>query len=530
MAFLSYPIVLPLLLLLPLIQFDPSSVVLVYYADKTKREKKGVLSLQNFRGIRPNVKVGTKQFVFAIETQDRKYILRASDQTTKGIWLAKLSEHCGQGTCKTIFQEGMVVGQGDTPKVPGGGGGLMGITLIAPAAFCLLGQYFVLPLLGVVVKFKCWPLVILCMATLHIIEPCAFGFCFYLAERVHHVTIPHQPLISQSEGLLNLSSPASVVVLSPEGGTIIFQIAYNLIRRLGCKLKAGVDIVWFETCKDHRPDEFVFFVVPSGTEMAQHITRELKVSIEQHTGVFLILEEAESQESMDISFISRDHYGCEEFPTTSRARILHSGLSHYHPSCASSDTPPPPSPVTTTTMRTASQPSASGPMSLDAWGRGRHKSVSATNVTSVLGRRTTLSDLHHNSLGSTASSHNSVDGLDSNIFSDAFESPPRATSPRVASPPVTSPQASSPRTSSPRAGSPRTSSPAPPRSMKQSTSIGNVNALSVNIQPTAERGHTFLQQRQLRRQIQSASNTTSTNNGPAAPPRSANSLKGAKQH
>lgn len=34
----------------------------------------------------------------------------------------------------------------------------MGITLIASATFCSLGQYFVPPLLGVVGKFKCWPL------------------------------------------------------------------------------------------------------------------------------------------------------------------------------------------------------------------------------------------------------------------------------------------------------------------------------------------------------------------------------------
>ncbi|KAL5496205.1 hypothetical protein EMCRGX_G012443 [Ephydatia muelleri] len=419
-------------------RFDPSSVLLVYYSDKTKREKKGVLSLQNFRGIRPNVQVGSKQFVFAIETQERKYILRASDPTTKGIWLAKLSEHCGQ-------------------------------------------------------------------------------------ERVHHVTIPQQPLLSQSEGLLNLSSPASVMVLSPDGSTIIVQIAYRTIRRLGCMLHAGVDVVWFETCKDPHPDEFVFCVVPSGTEMAQHIIRELKVSIEQHTGVFLILEEAESQDSIDISFISRDHYGCEEFSSDTRARILRSGLSHYHPICGFSATPPPASPSTT------SQPStAAGSMSLDAWGRGRHKSVSTANITGVISRRATLSDLHHNSLGSTASSHNSVDGLDSNIFSDTFESSPQTTPPRITSPPTSplctsSPRTGSPRTSSPRTGSPRTGSPCtdppvPQRPMKHSASFGCANILSVNATPTV---HVLPQQ--LRRQTHSVPNATT--NGPVVPPRSVNSLR-----
>ena len=336
---------------------------------------------------------------------------------------------------------------------------------------------------------------------------CCHACC--LAERVHHVTLPPQPLISQSEGLLNLSSPASVTVLSPDGSTVIFQVTYKLIRRLGCKVTAGADIVWFETCKDSRPDQFVFFVVSSGTAMAQHIVRELKLSIEQHIGVFLILEEAESQDSLDISFISREHYGCEEFTMATRARILQSGLSHYHPICCSSclDTPPPASPV-------AARTAASGSVPLDAW--GRHRSVSTANI---IGRRTTLLDLHHSSLGSTASSHNSVEGLDSNIFSDAFESPPGTSSPRTSSP-----RGESPRVTSPRAGSPITSSPQ--RHMRSSTSSSSMNVLSVNVKPRTERFR-FMQSHSVTRQTQSTSNVTSS--GPTVPPRSANSLRGEKE-
>ena len=60
--------------------------------------KKGTVDLAKFVGIRPNAKVGQKENVFAVETEDRKYILRAPDSTTKDIWLAKLCELCGQGS------------------------------------------------------------------------------------------------------------------------------------------------------------------------------------------------------------------------------------------------------------------------------------------------------------------------------------------------------------------------------------------------------------------------------------------------
>lgn len=61
------------------------------------KEKRGTINLSKFIGIRPNAKIGHKEHVFAIETEERKYILRASDLRTKNIWLAKLCEICGQG-------------------------------------------------------------------------------------------------------------------------------------------------------------------------------------------------------------------------------------------------------------------------------------------------------------------------------------------------------------------------------------------------------------------------------------------------
>ena len=75
----------------------PSSIELAYYKDASKKEKRQTIDLSKFVGIRPNAKVGTKEHVFAIETEERKYILKAPDQNTKNIWLAKLCELCGQG-------------------------------------------------------------------------------------------------------------------------------------------------------------------------------------------------------------------------------------------------------------------------------------------------------------------------------------------------------------------------------------------------------------------------------------------------
>lgn len=79
------------------LQLDPNSIDLSYYNDRSMKEKRGTINLNKFIGIRPNAKIGHKENVFAIETEERKFILRAGDQRIKNIWLAKLCEFCGQG-------------------------------------------------------------------------------------------------------------------------------------------------------------------------------------------------------------------------------------------------------------------------------------------------------------------------------------------------------------------------------------------------------------------------------------------------
>ena len=79
------------------LQNDPDSIQLAYYKDEGKTEGRKVIDLSKFVGIRPSAKVGNHQHVFAIETEERKYILKAEDHDTKNIWLAKLCELFGQG-------------------------------------------------------------------------------------------------------------------------------------------------------------------------------------------------------------------------------------------------------------------------------------------------------------------------------------------------------------------------------------------------------------------------------------------------
>lgn len=79
------------------LQNDPNSVELCYYKDTSKKEKKHVINLSSILGIRPTPKIGSADNIFAIETKDKKYILKAADVNVKNIWLAKLCEYCGQG-------------------------------------------------------------------------------------------------------------------------------------------------------------------------------------------------------------------------------------------------------------------------------------------------------------------------------------------------------------------------------------------------------------------------------------------------
>ena len=76
---------------------DPSTLELAYFMDSSKKEKRGIINLAKFVGLSPNAKIGSKEHAFALETTDRKFILRAPDAITKNIWLAKLCELCSQG-------------------------------------------------------------------------------------------------------------------------------------------------------------------------------------------------------------------------------------------------------------------------------------------------------------------------------------------------------------------------------------------------------------------------------------------------
>ncbi len=80
-----------------LFQADPTSIELVYYKDGTKTEKKQVINLNSIIGIRPTPKIGSADNIFAIETKEKKYVLKAADTHIKNTWLAKLCEYCGQG-------------------------------------------------------------------------------------------------------------------------------------------------------------------------------------------------------------------------------------------------------------------------------------------------------------------------------------------------------------------------------------------------------------------------------------------------
>lgn len=87
---------------------DPTSVQLAYYKDNSKKEMSRVIDLSKFVGIRPSAKVGNNEHVFAIETEERKYILKAPDLQTKNIWLAKLCELFGQGEAREPVYTGLL--------------------------------------------------------------------------------------------------------------------------------------------------------------------------------------------------------------------------------------------------------------------------------------------------------------------------------------------------------------------------------------------------------------------------------------
>lgn len=97
----------------------------------------------------------------------------------------------------------------------------------------------------------------------------------------------------------------------------------------------NTDLIWFETCnQQHKHDQFYYFVVQSGLQATHLILRELKTATECATGNLLITEESNG---LELSFISREHYGCPDFPPSTRNSILHSSLRFFsHSTTASS--------------------------------------------------------------------------------------------------------------------------------------------------------------------------------------------------
>jgi hypothetical protein len=88
-------------------QSNPNSIELSYCRDNNgKKNKRHVIDLASIIGIRPTPKIGSADNIFAIETKERKYVLKAADVHIKNIWLAKLCEYCGQG------KQGGCCGQG----------------------------------------------------------------------------------------------------------------------------------------------------------------------------------------------------------------------------------------------------------------------------------------------------------------------------------------------------------------------------------------------------------------------------------
>lgn len=203
-----------------------------------------------------------------------------------------------------------------------------------------------------------------------------------------HVTIPQQPSCMYSEAILKLSCPSHLTAITPSTGSTILEVPFEEVRRLGSVEVYGTDIVWLETCKHSLADNFIFFTIPSGRDVAQEVAKDLKTAVESYTSVVLIMEVSNDQE---LSFISRDHYGCPVFPLVSRNAILQSGLRQLPPCWQTfimqerirreSDS-------TAQARSPSSDTGATGGMSLDEWSakRGRRKATSLK----VMTRRPTL--------------------------------------------------------------------------------------------------------------------------------------------
>ena len=141
-----------------------------------------------------------------------------------------------------------------------------------------------------------------------------------------HVTVPTQPAASYSECILKINTPLKINVVSACTGDPVMTIPYDKLRRFGCQIAVGSDIVWFETCSCHGDmEEFQFFVVAMGIEKAYQIVQEYKRSVELALRDHLIMEEGDQSQFL-YSYVVKSHYGHTDYPTIGRERILQSGL------------------------------------------------------------------------------------------------------------------------------------------------------------------------------------------------------------
>ena len=141
-----------------------------------------------------------------------------------------------------------------------------------------------------------------------------------------HVTVPTQPASSLAECVLKVTTPLKINVVSSLNGNAVLAIPYGSIRRFGCQVVIGSDIVWFETCNcGGNMEEFIFFVVASGIEKAYQIVQEYKRSMELALRDHMIMEEGDQSQFL-FSYVVKSHYGHLDYPSVGRERILQSGL------------------------------------------------------------------------------------------------------------------------------------------------------------------------------------------------------------
>lgn len=269
-------------------------------------------------------------------------------------------------------------------------------------------------------------------------------------EQVYHITIPQQLHLGPNEAILKLSCPSNVTAILPSTSKTLINIPFEKIRRLGCLEAYSHDVIWFETCHNSLPEKFYFFTVPSGVEAAQQIIRDLKTAIECYTSSLLIMEDCAD---MELSFISREHYGCREFSPHARNRILQSGLIQLPPCWRaivhSQERFRRESDSAAALMRTLScdlgSPAVAG-VSLEEWaankGRRKLSVTSSRGGHSSLSRRPTLDQFRQNSTSSFDRNFELSEGhFSDSVGSDVFEpTPVRSNSPRNNSPQNNSPQ------------------------------------------------------------------------------------------